>query len=162
MPCLSKQCRPRSVGFFRSQLIWICTVCQLVCEFLSAIWIKWSDWLKIRSGRGILIYSAWQGLNPNKSNHQTVQSLLFICRSLRSLAIHMEPSKVKLHSQDAQVDTSAHYAWMRDCFKGVIRYVFQRYVFLWMANNMTVNAHVIIRLHFPFVKRHFLTCISQL
>ena len=26
IPCLSKQCRSRSVGFFRSQLIWICTV----------------------------------------------------------------------------------------------------------------------------------------
>ena len=28
MPCLNKQCRSRSVGFFRSQLIWICTVCH--------------------------------------------------------------------------------------------------------------------------------------
>ena len=27
MPFLSKQCRSRSVGFRRSQLIWICTVC---------------------------------------------------------------------------------------------------------------------------------------
>ena len=27
-PCLSKQCRSRSVGFWRSQLIWICTVCH--------------------------------------------------------------------------------------------------------------------------------------
>ena len=27
MPCLCKQCRSRSVCFFRSQLIWICTVC---------------------------------------------------------------------------------------------------------------------------------------
>ena len=26
MPCLNKQCRSRSVGFWRSQLIWICTV----------------------------------------------------------------------------------------------------------------------------------------
>ena len=25
-------------------------------------WIKKSDWLEIRSGRGILIYSVWQGL----------------------------------------------------------------------------------------------------
>ena len=30
MPCLSKQCRSRSVGFWRSQLIWICTVCHYV------------------------------------------------------------------------------------------------------------------------------------
>ena len=28
MPCLSKQCRSRSLGFWRSQLIWICTVCH--------------------------------------------------------------------------------------------------------------------------------------
>ena len=26
IPCLYKQCRSRSVGFFRSRLIWICTV----------------------------------------------------------------------------------------------------------------------------------------
>ena len=58
IPCLCKQCRSRSVGFFRSQLIWICTVCHSVCEFISTIWIKQSDWLTIRSGRGILIYSA--------------------------------------------------------------------------------------------------------
>ena len=56
IPCLCKQC------FWRSQLIWICTVCHYVCEFIATIWIKWSDWLKIRSGSGILIYSAGQGL----------------------------------------------------------------------------------------------------
>ena len=28
IPCLCKQCRSRSVGFWRSQLIWICTVCH--------------------------------------------------------------------------------------------------------------------------------------
>ena len=28
MSCLCKQCRSRSVGFSRSQLIWICTVCH--------------------------------------------------------------------------------------------------------------------------------------
>ena len=60
MPCPSKQCRSRSVGL--SQLIWICTVCHQVCEFIATIQIKHSDWLKIRSGRGILIYSAWEGI----------------------------------------------------------------------------------------------------
>ena len=60
--CLCKQCRSRSVGFWRSQLIWICTVCHQVCEFIATIRIKQSDWLKIRSGHGILIYSAGQGL----------------------------------------------------------------------------------------------------
>ena len=29
--------------------------------------IKSSDWLEIRSGRGFLIYSAWQGLNQYKT-----------------------------------------------------------------------------------------------
>ena len=62
IPCQCKQCRSRSVGFCRSQLIWICTVCHSVCEFTSTVWIKKSSWLKIGSGRGILIYSTWQGL----------------------------------------------------------------------------------------------------
>ena len=60
--CLCKQWRSRSVGFWRSQMIWICTVCHSVCEFISTIWIKLSEWLKIRNGHGILIYSAGQGL----------------------------------------------------------------------------------------------------
>ena len=68
IPCLCKQCRSRSVGFWRSQLIWICTVCHYVCEFIATIRIKWSDWLKIRSGCGILIYSAGQGLIINVDN----------------------------------------------------------------------------------------------
>ena len=60
--CFSKQCRSRSVSFWRSQLIWIYTVCHSVFEFVSTTWIKQSDWLKIKSGHGIWIYSAWQGL----------------------------------------------------------------------------------------------------
>ena len=56
IPYFCKQCRSRSV------LIWICTVCHSVCVFVSTSWIKLSDWLKIRSGCCILIYSAWQGL----------------------------------------------------------------------------------------------------
>ena len=41
IPCLCKQCKSRSVGFFwRSQLIWICTVCHSVCEFISKARIK--------------------------------------------------------------------------------------------------------------------------
>ena len=62
MPCLCKQWWSRSVGFWRNPLIWICTVCQSVCEFVSTILIKSYDWLKTRSGHGILIYSAWQWL----------------------------------------------------------------------------------------------------
>ena len=42
IPFLCKQCSSKSVGFwrFRSQLIWICTVCHEVCEFISTIWVK--------------------------------------------------------------------------------------------------------------------------
>ena len=58
IPCLCKQFRSRSVG----QLIWIYTVCHSVCEFVSTTWIKQSDWLKYKNGRGILIYSEGQGL----------------------------------------------------------------------------------------------------
>ena len=61
-PCFCKQWRSRSVGFWRSQLIWISTVCRSIYEFMSTIWIKLHDWLKIRSGCGILIYSAGQEL----------------------------------------------------------------------------------------------------
>ena len=64
--CLFKQCRSRSVGL--SQLIWICTVCHLVCEFISTIWINESHWLKIRIGHGILIYPAGQGLRKKKNS----------------------------------------------------------------------------------------------
>ena len=60
--CLCKQCRSRSVGFWRSQLIWICTVCNSVYEVMSTIWINETDWLKLRSRQDISIYSAWQGL----------------------------------------------------------------------------------------------------
>ena len=40
IPCLCKQCRSRSVGFWRSHLIWTCTVCHSVFEFISTTWIK--------------------------------------------------------------------------------------------------------------------------
>ena len=79
-PCLCKRCSSRSVGFWRSQLIWLCTVFHPVCEFVATIRIKQSDWLKNRSGRGILIYSAWQGLSLrkfwywSKTHAMTIQS----------------------------------------------------------------------------------------
>ena len=38
--CLYKQCRSRSVGFWRSQLIWISTVYHSVTEYVSTTWIK--------------------------------------------------------------------------------------------------------------------------
>ena len=35
IPCLCKQCRSRSAGFWRSWLIWICTVYHSVFDFVS-------------------------------------------------------------------------------------------------------------------------------
>ena len=74
MSCLCKQCRSRSVGFWRSQLIWICTVCHEVSEFISTILIKQSDRLKMRIGHGILIYSATRAKGPTDIYHSFVQS----------------------------------------------------------------------------------------
>ena len=36
-----------------NQLIWIYTVGNLICEFISTIWIKESDWVTIIGGPGI-------------------------------------------------------------------------------------------------------------
>ena len=36
-----------------SQLIWISNVCYLVFEFVSTTYLKKSDWLTVKSGRGI-------------------------------------------------------------------------------------------------------------
>ena len=85
MPCLCKQCRSRSVGFWRSQLIWICTVCHKKCEFVSTIWIKLFYWLRVRSGRGILIYSAWQGLSKTLAEPKHEKVYLLTCQSSKDL-----------------------------------------------------------------------------
>ena len=71
MPCHCKQYRSRSVGFSEElwrQLIWICTVCHSVCGFISTIWIKYSDWLKIWSGHGILTLVLLSRINPAFAN----------------------------------------------------------------------------------------------
>ena len=63
-------------GFFRSRssedpdqlasdLDLHCLSLNTVCEFLSKTRIKKFDWLEIRSGCGILIYSPWQGLSQS-------------------------------------------------------------------------------------------------
>ena len=50
-------------------MIWICIVCHSVCGFVSKNWIKYSDWLTIRSGHGILMYLAGQGFSVRKLSH---------------------------------------------------------------------------------------------
>ena len=59
IPCLHKQCRSRSVSFFRT-LIWIYTVIKYVNLYQQ---LGSSNLIGLkRSGCGILIYSVWQGL----------------------------------------------------------------------------------------------------
>ena len=53
------------------------TVCHSVGEFISTFWIKTADWLMIRSGRGILIYSAWQGLKAKLEHVFKWQSMIW-------------------------------------------------------------------------------------
>ena len=66
-------------------------------NFISTIRIKWSDWLKIRSGCGILIYSAWQGLNSfffnqyhsmNKIRRQQIDDIFSYFPRIQSLTFH--------------------------------------------------------------------------
>ena len=57
-PCFFNQLIHIKMCLWRSQLIWICTVSTYVNLYKK---IKESDWLTIRHGCGILIYSAWQG-----------------------------------------------------------------------------------------------------
>ena len=60
IPCLCKQCRARSVGFWRSQLIWICTVCHCklcISSLDQVIWLaenyRWAWHLNLFSLNGL-------------------------------------------------------------------------------------------------------------
>ena len=103
--CLCKQCRSRSAGFFRSQLIWICTVCHSVSEFISTLWIKYSDWQKIRNGCGILIYSARQGLTAyyilSKTLNKFIYNLFLFPKLARQAANSVDPDQMQ-HSGSTQ------------------------------------------------------------
>ena len=78
MPWLWRQCRSRSFGFSRSQLIWICTVCHSEFKLVSTTWIKLSDWLKTRSGHSIFIYSTGQGLRETDTLSGSHSRKLFL------------------------------------------------------------------------------------
>ena len=112
MPYLCKQCRSRSVGFYRSQLIWICSVCYSVYEFISKTLIKKSDWLKIRSGHGIMIYLARQGL-------KYLNTLAFLSISKISFwqkHNHISKSKGKLD----ECLIMSHLIWIYTAWKGFL------------------------------------------
>ena len=61
MPCFSKQCRSKSVGFCRSQLIWICTVVIKYVNFYQKP--KSSNLIGWKVGMASYFYSAWQGFS---------------------------------------------------------------------------------------------------
>ena len=56
MPCLTKQCRSRPVGFWISQLIWICLSFSMWISISNLDQVIWFAW--IRSGCGIFMYPA--------------------------------------------------------------------------------------------------------
>ena len=101
--CLCKQCRSRSVGFWRSQLIWICTVCHNVCESIATIQIKQSDWLKLRSGCGTLIYSAGQGLKYKRPTCSKMPFRFCGMRFLKSLPSLLLNTSVKVEQNSLRV-----------------------------------------------------------
>ena len=97
---LSAQCGNTIEWTGRSQLIWICTVCHSVFEFVSTTWMKLSDWLKIRSGCGILIYSArvkiWRSIllpvdvsEKLLNQGQTVNHLIWVFTVCLGLSVWM-------------------------------------------------------------------------
>ena len=110
MPYLCKQYRSRSVGFFRSQLIWICTVCHSACEFYQQFGFKESDWLTIRNGCGILIYSKLQGLSfLNISQGTTV--ITFEPQHQKTCLQKCAPSRIfRSACTFAQSDQNLHWA----------------------------------------------------
>ena len=59
IPCLCKQCRSRSVGFWPASALFVVKNLNLYEQLGLSNLIG-----EIRSGHGILIYSAWQGLRP--------------------------------------------------------------------------------------------------
>ena len=131
MPCLWKQCWSRSASFWRSQLIWICTVCHLVCGFVSITWIKLSDWLKIRRGHGILIYSAWQGL---RATSVEIWRLRLILSDQRLFGSSKDGILMKLSYNDSRDSISA---WIFFC--GVIFFHitgFQKYPSNFLINHV--------------------------
>ena len=87
---LSKQCSSRSVGFFRSQLVWICAVFQSVCAFVSTTWIKESDRLAVISGCGK--FFSMIRVKPLKSGvpKTEVRITPLLARSLQLLVTSMD------------------------------------------------------------------------
>ena len=64
IPRLCKQCRARSAGFWRNQLVRICTI-NFVIKYVNLYQQTGSSNLigwKSKSGHGLFIYSVWQGL----------------------------------------------------------------------------------------------------
>ena len=61
--CLCKQCRSRSVGFFRSQLIWIYTVIKYVNLYPQPGSSNLIGW-KLKVGVASLLLSCWTRICP--------------------------------------------------------------------------------------------------
>ena len=117
IPCLGKQCRSRSVGLKATDLD---LHCYPEWEFISTIWIKQSDWLTIRSGCGILIYSAGQGLihciiptnsvrlHVTKTHFYLTQNRIKICTCFKEF-LHIGLQFIHIISRQCYVSLSSDY-----------------------------------------------------
>ena len=82
-PCFCKQCRSRSLGFWRTQLIWICTVCN---QYMNLCQRSGSSYLicwKLEVGMASLFIKHDKGLGICKQ-----QSPRSACASMDSIGPH--------------------------------------------------------------------------
>ena len=140
MPCLCKQCTSRSVLQKPTYLdlhclslsIWICIT----------NWIKQSDWLKIRSGRGVFVYSAWQGLIINPQLMQMI--LIGWCIIKPDYHYHIFGMKTRqhnmLHNMKWHMKNGPLCHMMHNAWKGPF------------CKLGTMQALIILGLRFPYTE----------
>ena len=105
-------------GFWRSQVIWIYTVCHSVCEFYQQEGFNLSDWPVIRNGHGLLIYSTLQGLETDiKTAKMHIHA--FISSFLSRVSFHRIPACTQRCDNVASMSMQRHdvaSTLMRRCF----------------------------------------------
>ena len=93
---MSHRGRPRSVGFFRSWLIWIYTVCHLVCDFVSITSKKINLWTSTFILECILCQNWFHSMKLTKVGTYEVGSLQ-VSQHLASLYIFIFASLSRLY-----------------------------------------------------------------
>ena len=114
IPCLCTQCRSRSNGFWRSQLIWICTdqlaseeanwpgSTLFVIKYLYLCQQSWSSSLigwKLEVG-GASIYSAWQGLESFNGTGPDTLGRFVVMETILWLSVCLTHLSLATHKRD--------------------------------------------------------------